>query len=91
MRLDQYNIRQGKMFAIELIAMAPANLSVQPIIDNLVKSMVNKPPAQQEGIRLVIQLLEAAPPPVVEPEPDFPIILDTLAVAWNSRKKGVKA
>lgn len=81
MRLDQYNIRQGKIFAIEMVAMAPANLSVQPIIDNLVKSLANKPPAQQEGIRQVIghlQGFEAVNPPGIDKEPGFVELLATL-------------
>lgn len=94
MRRDLYNIRQGKMFAIEMIAAAPGNLSVQPIIASLLHSIGNKPPGQQEGIREVIGLLEGyelAKPPATEQEPGFAELLGTLNAALAPREKGVIA
>ena len=59
-RTDLYGFRQGVDFARQMILDAPRNLSPKPIIENLMRSLGNKPPAQQEGIKSVIYLLENA-------------------------------
>lgn len=54
MIIDNYNIRLGMAYARELIESSPANISAQPIIENLQRSLVNKPLAQRVGIMIVI-------------------------------------
>lgn len=56
--IDNYNIRLGMAYARELIESSPANISAEPIIENLKRSLGNKPEAMQKGIESVIQLLE---------------------------------
>jgi hypothetical protein len=57
MTIDNYNIRLGMAYARELIESSPANISAQPIIENLQRSLVNKPLAQRVGIMIVINKL----------------------------------
>lgn len=57
MIIDNYNIRLGMAYARELIESSPANISAAPIIDNLQRSLVNKPLAQRVGIMIVINKL----------------------------------
>jgi hypothetical protein len=57
---DLYNFKKGVEFAREFITSAPGNLTATPIIASLKRCMGNKPPAQQEGIKSVIYLLETA-------------------------------
>lgn len=55
--IDNYNIRLGMAYARELIESSPANISAEPIIENLQRSLVNKPLAQRVGILIVINKL----------------------------------
>lgn len=57
--IDNYNIRLGMAYARELIESSPANISAEPIIENLQRSLVNKPLAQRVGILIVINKLRA--------------------------------
>lgn len=57
---DHYLHNQGVQFAREMILDAKGNFSAVPIIDNLKRSLGNKPEAMQRGIQKVIRLLEAA-------------------------------
>lgn len=57
---DLYNFKKGVEFAREFITSAAGNLTAKPILDSLKRCMGNKPPAQQEGIKSVIYLLENA-------------------------------
>lgn len=59
MTIDNYNIRLGMAYARELIESSPANISAEPIIENLQRSLVNKPLAQRVGILIVINKLRA--------------------------------
>lgn len=59
MIIDNYNIRLGMAYARELIESSPANISSQPIIENLQRSLVNKPMAQRVGIVIVINTLKS--------------------------------
>jgi hypothetical protein len=59
MIIDNYNIRLGMAYARELIESSPANISAEPIIENLQRSLVNKPLAQRVGIMIVIKRLKA--------------------------------
>lgn len=68
MKPDLYNYRLGQSFAREMFETAPSNLSIEPIIANLQRSLGNKPPAQQAGIRSVIRLVQGVT--IVE-EPDL--------------------
>lgn len=56
--VDQYLLNQGIQFAREMIMGSPRNISPEPIIENLRRSMANKPEAMQEGIRRVISIME---------------------------------
>lgn len=58
MIIDNYNIRLGMAYAREMIESSPANISAQPIIDNLQRSLANKPLAQRAGIMIVINKLK---------------------------------
>ena len=57
---DHYLHNQGVQFAREMILDAKGNFSAVPIIDNLKRSLGNKPEAMQIGIQKVIRLLEEA-------------------------------
>ena len=57
---DHYLHNQGVQFARDMILDARGNLSAVPIIENLKRSLGNKPEAMQIGIQKVIRLLEAA-------------------------------
>lgn len=59
MIIDNYNIRLGIAYARELIESSPANISAEPIIENLQRSLVNKPLAQRVGIMIVINKLKS--------------------------------
>lgn len=59
MIIDNYNIRLDMAYARELIESSPTNISAQPIIENLQRSLVNKPLAQRVGILIVIRKLRA--------------------------------
>lgn len=63
MTIDNYNIRLGMAYARELIESSPANISAEPIIENLQRSLVNKPLAQRVGILIVIRKLRAQSKP----------------------------
>lgn len=65
MIIDNYNIRLGMAYARELIESSPANISAKPIIDNLQRSLTNKPLAQRVGILLVIRKLRETSKPEV--------------------------
>jgi hypothetical protein len=60
MKADLYIYRQGQAFAREMVATAPGNLSVQPIIDNLERSLANKPQRFADGVRSIIEILRGA-------------------------------
>lgn len=57
---DQYLYSQGLQFAREMILDARGNFSAVPIIDNLKRSLGNKPGEMQRGIQKVIGMLEDA-------------------------------
>lgn len=57
MIIDNYNMLKGMAYARELIESSPANISAEPIIENLQRSLVNKPLAQRVGIMIVINKL----------------------------------
>lgn len=57
MKQDLYIYRQGQAFAREMVENAPGNLSVQPIIDNLLRSLGNKPERFADGVRSIIEVL----------------------------------
>jgi hypothetical protein len=59
---DQYLFNQGLQFARDMILDAPGNLSPAPIIENLKRSMGNKPAEMQKGIRKAIAILEGGKP-----------------------------
>lgn len=59
-RQDGYLFRQGVQFAREMIESCRGDLSLGPILQNLRRAMGNKPPAQAEGIKSIIELLENA-------------------------------
>jgi len=86
MKPDLYNYRLGQSFAREMFETAPSNLSIEPIIENLKRSLGNKPPAQQAGIRSVIRLVQGVKI-VQEPEPSLAGILDNLNKALADSQK----
>ena len=57
---DHYLHNQGVQFAREMILDAKGNFSAVPIIDNLKRSLGNKPEAMQRGMLKVIAMLEDA-------------------------------
>lgn len=59
-RQDGYLFRQGVQFAREMIESCRGDLTLGPILQNLRRAMGNKPPAQAEGIKSIIELLENA-------------------------------
>lgn len=59
-RQDGYLFRQGVQFAREMIESCRGDLTLVPILQNLRRAMGNKPPAQAEGIKSIIELLESA-------------------------------
>lgn len=77
MTIDNYNIRLGMAYARELIESSPANISAEPIIENLQRSLVNKPLAQRVGILIVIRKLREVPK-VVHADPVFADLLAAL-------------
>lgn len=60
MKQDLYIYRQGQEFAREMVASAPGNLSAQPIIQSLERSLANKPARFAEGIESIIAVLRGA-------------------------------
>jgi len=79
MTIDNYNIRLGMAYARELIESSPANISAEPIIENLQRSLVNKPLAQRVGILIVIRKLREVPK-VVHADPVFADLLAALSM-----------
>lgn len=59
-RKDGYGFRQGVAFAREMIESCRGDLTLAPILQNLRRAMGNKPPAQAEGIKSIIDVLENA-------------------------------
>ena len=59
-RKDGYLFRQGVAFAREMIESCRGDLTLAPILQNLRRAMGNKPPAQAEGIKSIIDILENA-------------------------------
>ncbi len=55
---DHYLYNQGLQFARDMILDARGNLSAVPIIDNLKRSLGNKPESMQRGMLKVIAMLE---------------------------------
>lgn len=76
---DQYLQNQGVQFARDMILDAPGNLSPAPIIENLRRSMGNKPEEMQKGIRKVIALLELVTPDDKHVEPGFADLVGAMA------------
>jgi hypothetical protein len=60
MRTDRYGYRQGVMFAQEMLQGISEQISLQPIIDNLERSLGNKPASFAEGVRSIIAVLRGA-------------------------------
>jgi hypothetical protein len=82
MKLDNYNILLGMAYARELIESSPANISAQTIIENLQRSLVNKPLAQRVGIMIVIRKLREVPV-VAHADPVFADLLAALSMKSN--------
>lgn len=63
MKLDQYQFRQGREFAADVLRCAASTLAEQNLLagllDNLRKTCSNKPPSFAEGILSIVRDVEA--------------------------------
>ena len=61
MKRDLYQYRQGRQYALEIIAGARSTLCepslLGELISNLKASCINKPPSMADGIRSIVELM----------------------------------